>query len=414
MKISKTSFRRSNMQEDLRSYVEAVEDHLRTYVTIADDSAFKVCAVWCATTYFMESWSFYPHMYIRAPMPESGKSVLAKAMLCAVENPYNAGGPTFASLIDKIEQAETKPTIFLDEAHQYFGHQAQQKWETFLLNTFDIKTAVETKQVRVNKGADWGARDTNIFVPVIFASNPCHIRSNVLSRCLTIDMLRNNRKDRKRLNERTQREYLETFAKKLKDSPGDHFKDYMDTTAETGLMGRSENIWLPLIALADCIGGQWSLDTRRIALEWSQRDTPQDEEADITQMLIEGCFNSFREADQLRSEDLIRSVNNYLREEGIEGLKDTQVVSQIKALGIRSTQLWIEVDGEKKNLRGYKREKFLPIFSAYCPELLEEVQVVAPIKGIEPDVFQNGHNDSPTHMSEALALARKSLTNKGL
>ena len=99
------------MQEDLRSYVEAVEYHLRTYVTIADDSAFKVCAVWCATTYFMESWSFYPHMYIRAPMPESGKSVLAKAMLCAVENPYNAWR-SYLLLIDKIEQAETKPTTF--------------------------------------------------------------------------------------------------------------------------------------------------------------------------------------------------------------------------------------------------------------------------------------------------------------
>ena len=35
-------------------------------------------------------------------------------------------------------------------------------------------------------------------------------------------------------------------------------------------------------------------------------------------------------------------------------------------------------------------------------------------KAIEPDVLQNGHNDSPTHMSEALALARKSLKNKGL
>ena len=40
------------------------------------------------------------------------------------------------SLIETIKQADIKPTIFLDEAHQYFGPQAIQKWETFLLDTF--------------------------------------------------------------------------------------------------------------------------------------------------------------------------------------------------------------------------------------------------------------------------------------
>ena len=72
----------------------------------------------------MGSWNEYPHIYIRSAMPESGKSVLARTMLCDTANPHNAGSPSYPSLIEIIKQADIKPTIFLDEAHQYFGPQA--------------------------------------------------------------------------------------------------------------------------------------------------------------------------------------------------------------------------------------------------------------------------------------------------
>ena len=56
----------------------------------------------------------------------------------------------------------------------------------------------------------------------------------------------------------------------------------------------------------------------------------------------------------------------------------------------------------------------MEMWSAYCPDLLEELLVVTPIKAIEHAVSKNGHDDSMTHMNEALAFARKSLRSKGL
>ena len=403
------------MNKELEGFVEVVEDSLREHVHIRDERAYKVLAVWCAGTYYMDSWNEYPHIYIRSAMPESGKSVLARTMLCATANPHNAGSPSYPSLIETIKQADIKPTIFLDEAHQYFGPQAIQKWETFLLDTFSYD-AKSQKMDRGSKGARWESHETNIFVPVMFASNPCPVSPAVLSRCLTVDMMRSPKRMGSRLDERRVKEYLSSFIDKLKATPGDSFRNYMEI-GDTNLINRDELKWLPLIALADAIGGEWSKAIRNTALEWSQKDSPQDDEDNLMLVVLEGCLWAFHKTgkDRLSSKQLREFVNDHLAEEGFEPLKEIEFVKTLKRYGVRaSKQLWVDEDGQKRNRKGFEREWFLELWKAYCPDLLEELLVVTPIKAIEDAVSQNGYDSSELHRLDALATARSFLTNQSL
>ena len=53
----------------------------------------------------------------------------------------------------------------------------------------------------------------------------------------------------------------------------------------------------------------------------------------------------------------------------------------------------------------------MEMWSAYCPDLLEELLVVTPIKAIEHAVSQNGYDSSELHRLDALATARSFITN---
>ena len=54
------------------------------------------------------------------------------------------------------------------------------------------------------------------------------------------------------------------------------------------------------------------------------------------------------------------------------------------------------------------------LWEAYCPDLLEELLVVTPIKAIEHAVSQNGHDSSELHRIDPEATMRRILAKRGL
>ena len=66
------------------------------------------------------------------------------------------------------------------------------------------------------------------------------------------------------------------------------------------------------------------------------------------------------------------------------------------------------------NRKGFEREWFLELWKAYCPDLLEELLVVTPIKAIEHAVSKNGYDSSELHRIDPEATMRIILNNRGL
>ena len=394
------------MIEDLRDYVEVVDNHLREYVTHRDESAYMVLTLWTLGTFFMRSWMYYPHLYIRAGMFESGKSTLGKAMLCATANPYPVGKATFASFMDHIDKAEVKPTAFLDDAHhKYFGFKPKEgRFQEFLIDSWDSSVPY-TKQHRVNKSGSWTERVTDQFVPTIYATNTCRVPPEITSRSISTQMVKVDDPNRKDFNFKIQRPFLLPYVERVQRHPSDYFKDYMETTKDTGLSSRDRQNWMSLIALGDFIGREYK-EIRGIALDFSQRNAPQDEEANITQLVVESACRHFHTPFRKRmgSVNLRKLVNGDLRDHGVRDLDQVDFVSIINGFGIRSGQVWISED--KENKHGYKIEDWYEVWRAYCPELLKELEKIQPPKAIEPDVSQNGHDSLDRHALDAIAAAK--------
>ena len=56
----------------------------------------------------------------------------------------------------------------------------------------------------------------------------------------------------------------------------------------------------------------------------------------------------------------------------------------------------------------------MEMWSAYCPDLIEELLVVTPVKAIEHAVSQNGHDSSELHRIDPEATMRRILAKRGL
>jgi hypothetical protein len=401
------------MHEDLEAFADVFEAFLRGHVYIRDDKAYKVLTVWVICSYYMDSWNYFPHIYIGSPMHGSGKSTLAKAMLCGTANPKKEKKLTFPSLVSIIREAKIKPTIFLDEVHQYFGPQAPQDWEQFFLDSFEYDATIK-KQGPTDKGR-WETIETDAFVPTVIAMNPyATIPSAVVSRCIKVDMWADENK-RPKLNERKAKEDLKPFIEKLKATPGNSFENYTDI-ADIGLTNRDEDKWLPFVAVADCFREEWSKAIRDTALEWSQKESPQDDMHNMTLVLLEGVGKSFKEKGlKLTTDEVKSSTNSHLKNEGIPVLEHYEFIRMVKSFEIKAKQIHRPdgPDDPKPNKYGYSYDQFIKAWKAYTPHVLEWFQEDKE-NVVELDVSKNEHDDSMTHMNEALAFARKSLRSKGL
>lgn len=401
------------MREDLISFADALEALLRRHVYIRDDKAYTVLTVWVICSYFMDSWNHFPHIYIGSPMEGSGKSTLAKAMLCGTANPIKEKKLTFPTLVSTIRGETIKPTIFLDEVHQYFGPQAPQDWEQFFLDSFEYDATIK-KQGPTEKGR-WETIITDAFVPTILAMNPyVTIPSAVISRCIKIDMWADEN-ERPKLNERKAKEDLKPFIEKLKATPGDSFQKYTEIE-NTGLTNRDEDKWLPLIVVADAMGGERSKTIRNTALEWSQKESPQDDMHNKKVMFLESVARSFLEKGLKQTTvELRNSTNSHLVNEGIPALEHQAFISEGKTFEIKAKQIH-RPDGPddlKPNKWGYSHDQFVPAWTAYAPHVLEWFQEDKE-NVVELDASQNGHDSSKLHRIDALETARRSLINRGL
>ncbi len=261
-----------------QSWTEAVDGQaliaelvgaIRRFVMIAESAALVV-ALWVLFTWVFEAVAeTNPYLRIISPAPGCGKSTLLKVPRRLVRSGWllvRLSPSSFARTMDKERR-----TLLLDEGDAFLNE------NEIMRNLLDGASDPDTATVSLSEktGDNWQPIELNVFVPISIASiGPLRKMETVEDRGIPTHLERATGAELKLLDKgrrRTLKEVLEPLALKCAKWASDNAEALRSTRPEVPdtMIGREQDKWEPLIAIADALGGEFGKRVREIALKVS-------------------------------------------------------------------------------------------------------------------------------------------------
>jgi hypothetical protein len=211
----------------------------------------------------MDHWDSTPRLAFLSAEPESGKTRALEITELLVPNPVQAINVSPSYLFRKVG-SEEGATILFDEIDTVFGPKAKENEELRgLLNAGHRRGAV-TGRCAV-KGKETVPEEIPAYAAVALAGIGW-LPDTILSRSVIIRMQR-----------RHAGEKVEPYRRRIHASEGNAIRDTIAAWARgfelnewpelpPGIEDRSADVWEPLIAIADAIGGDWPKRARNAAV----------------------------------------------------------------------------------------------------------------------------------------------------
>jgi hypothetical protein len=350
----------------LADLLDALVVFVRRFVVL-DEAQAAASALWIAHAWTIEAAHATPYLHFTSAEPESGKTRALEVMHELVPSPLSTMNISDAALFRAIDAK--KPTLFLDEVDAVFNAHTQRSGAKEDLRAM-LNAGYRRGQVVYRMGG--GNRTTlepfEVFCPKALAGIGS-LPGTLASRCVRIELKR-----------RRSDEPVEDFI------PIDHADETsalqaalglwsgddavaslrgMPATRVEGLRDRQNEVWRPLLAIAQLAGEAWLARARRAAVALSAGETS--DEPSLGLLLLADVRSVFdeRKVDQLATADLIRSLA--LRDESpwAEWWTDPKsgeptttgprrLAQLLRPYGIRPAVVRIA----ETTPRGYKREAF--------------------------------------------------------
>lgn len=248
-----------------RDIITQVTDFLHRFVAYPSSDALLAHALWILHTHLMEHWESTPRIAFLSPEPGSGKTRALEVTELLVPNPVEAINVTAAYLFRKVADTN-RPTILFDEADTYFGSKAKNEHEEIrgLLNAGHRRGAMVGRVVA--KGRSFAVEETPCYGAVAIAGLG-DLPNTILSRSIVINMRR-----------RAPDEQVEPFRLREHRALGLKLRTRITKWAvENGpnltwpelppqVVDRNADVWEPLVAIADLLGGDWPERARSTAV----------------------------------------------------------------------------------------------------------------------------------------------------
>ncbi|MBP1733365.1 MAG: hypothetical protein H6Q55_3794 [Deltaproteobacteria bacterium] len=361
----------------------------RKYAVLPNHIA-ETLALWVMHTYLLDAADVTPYLLINSAVKRSGKSRVLEVLECLAHKPLKMSDATVSGIFRTIEKYH--PTILLDEA------------DAFLREHEDMRGLL-------NDGARRGAKVLRTvgdnFEPMVFdAFSPKAIAgigsfegrwATVADRSIKIRMQRKSPGERV-ARFRVKKAPHETliFRRKLLRWATDHRSTLHDACPNLPeeLNDREQDCWEPLLAIADCIGGEWPKKARAAALGLSDA-AMDDPTTSVGELLLRDISAVFDETglDAIPSGRLCTHLAEKEERpwpEWYSGkpISPRQLASQLRAFEIKPEQVW----GDGKNQRGYRRESFADAWSRYT---FTENPSKSPVDPLGPLGFNRINDLSP-------------------
>jgi hypothetical protein len=339
--------------------LDDVARFLRRFVVMSDDQAAAV-TLWAAHTHAITAAESTPYLAVMSAEKQSGKTTLRETLELLVREPLPASSISDAALFRAV--AKLTPTVLLEEADAIFKARDREELRG-LLNAGYRRGAVAYRMGGANKTT---LEQFPVFCCKAFFGIGDFLPDTLADRAIPI-----------RLQRRLREETIDRFRRRLvvdegfmlRDRLADWLEPQLDHLREQWpelpdeLDDRAQDVWEPLLAIADLAGGGWPAQARRAALSLSTGEEHEDDS--LTVRLLRDIRDVFgvNGDGRLGTADLLERLHAI--EESSWGdfygkpLSAHRLSKLLRPYRIKTMMVWHE--GE--SVRGYKLEQFADAFA---------------------------------------------------
>ncbi len=273
---------------------------LEKYVILPKGAA-EALALYVFYTHAFDVFDVSPYLVISSPVKRCGKTRLQDLLAVVVHEPLRASSATPASLFRRIDQGPV--TLLLDETDAWFGNEDLRA----LVNAgFTRGSAYVLRSVPV--GNTWIMKQFSVWCPKVFAGIG-RLPSTVEDRSIIVPM---RRKEAGEQVARLRLAALEEEARPIREAVATAaaaVADRLQTVSPAPIADfsdRQNDVWEPLLAIAELIGGEWPERTRAAARNLVQAAVTHDEQ-DL-QIALLGDLRELLQGwqeDDAKTEDLL-------------------------------------------------------------------------------------------------------------
>src|SRR5215469_10752349 len=247
--------------------IQSVFDFLGRFVSYPSEHAQVAHVLWCVHTHLMDRWESTPRLAFLSPEKESGKTRCLEITELMVPRPMMAVNMSPSALFRSVGNEDGLPTILFDEIDTVFGPKAKENEEIRgLLNAGHRRGAVAGRCVVHGKKVE--TEEISAFCAVALAGLGW-LPDTILSRSVIIRMRRRGPGEKVMAY---RRRVHAPFGQTLRECLAAWAADEVETMAEarpempSGIEDRHADVWEPLLAIADAVGGDWPVRARGAAL----------------------------------------------------------------------------------------------------------------------------------------------------
>jgi hypothetical protein len=351
-----SSFEGQEPLPDLATLLNSVKRVVRTFVVVSEAQQAAI-ALWVFHTWTFHASDATPYLSVTSADKRCGKSTLLEVLECLVVRPFKTGAGLSTAALTRLVARQPPPTLLLDEGDNTFKKEREY-----------VATVMAILNDGYRRGGKavlclppgWKVGELSVFAPKAIAGIG-DLPDTVADRSIPIRLVQRTREE---LIERNRERARKAAAAPVVDALRLLAQEYTDILTDARpdlpdeLDDRAQDVWEPLLAIADAAGGDWPERARAAAVELMTGEEREDESTGARLLRdIRTVFDS-KEEQRYKTADLIRELANI--EESPWGDwrgKDItpQAVSKLlKPYRIKTMAVW--VDGQ--TVRGYRREQF--------------------------------------------------------
>lgn len=363
--------------------------YVRRYVIVNDEQADAV-ALWVTHTHALAAAEVTPYLHVASPEKQSGKTLLLEVLRLLAAKPWKTSRCSVAALVRK---AGTEPTLLLDEADKSFERESEFTSALHqILNDGFQRGGTATMCV----GPSLEVKEFPVFCPKAIAGIGS-LPDTIEDRSIPIAMMRMARHETvDRFRQRDARE----LAAPVKESAGlwaalhiDELRGARPDLPEE-LSARAQDVWEPLLAIADLAGGEWPQRARKAAVVLMTRNQDASQGVRLLDD-IQTIFTEHGDPDRLTTATLLSDLNE--REEWTWGtidhgrsLNGHRLAALLKPFGVGPTR-WREGDVVT---RGYHRSDFFDLWARYLPTPGKSVTSVTSVTDASREPVQSSLDEA--------------------
>jgi Protein of unknown function (DUF3631) len=358
-------FANERLGADVRGMLDRLEGFVDRFVSFASQHQLVAVSLWVAHTHAFAAADCTPRLAIQSAEKQSGKTRTLEVLELVTCNARQVVNVSDAALFRAI--AKGPLTILFDEVDAIFGPKARDREDLRAMLNAGYRRGATVDRC-VGEHAKLEVKAFPVFCPVALAGIGA-LPDTVQDRSIVI-RLRRRRSDEP--VEKLRHRRIEPVAAELRRDLAGVFERAVEALGDAdpdlppGLPDRAEDVWEPLVAIADLAGGDWPARARAAATDLTLEDRT-NEDGSVTELLLADIRTGFGADDKLTSDELCRRLATI--EESPWGtwhgkpLEPRGLARLLHHHGVKPRQLW--VDGA--NVRGYEAAAFADAFARYLP-----------------------------------------------